>query len=68
MVQGWGRNNWGQSSVPSGLGSVKSVAAGGGHTCAIKTGNSLQYWVGIIEDKVVFPQIFSNDFQTSKSN
>ena len=24
--------------------------------------------VGIIEDKVVFPQIFSNDFQTSKSN
>ena len=43
-VQCWGRNNWGQSSVPSGLGSVKSVAAGGGHTCAIKTDDSLQCW------------------------
>ena len=38
----WGYDGYGQSTVPVGLGSVKSVSAGGGyHTCAIKADNTV---------------------------
>ena len=43
-VQCWGDNQDGQSSVPSGLGSVKSIAAGYQHTCAIKADDSVRCW------------------------
>ena len=37
----WGYDGYGQSTVPSGLGSVKSVAAGSYHTCAIKVDDTV---------------------------
>jgi hypothetical protein len=40
----WGWNHVGQSSVPSGLGSIKSIAVGEFHTCVIKADDSLQCW------------------------
>ena len=43
----WGRMDDGMSTVPVGLGSVKSVAAGGSHTCAIKADDSLECWWAI---------------------
>ena len=41
-----GDNANGQNSIPSGLGSVKSVALGFSHTCAIKADDSVQCWGG----------------------
>ena len=43
-VQCWGYDNDGQSTVPSGLGSVKSIATSQYHTCAIKADDSVQCW------------------------
>ena len=41
----WGSDGDGQSTVPVGLGSVKSVSAGGGyHTCAIKADDTVECW------------------------
>ena len=41
----WGYDGYGQSTVPVGLGSVKSVSAGGGyHTCAIKADDTVECW------------------------
>ena len=48
-VECWGvESGWkyyGQTNVPVGLGSVKSVSAGGGyHTCAIKADDTVECW------------------------
>ena len=43
-VQCWGADDFGQSSVPSGLGSVKSIVAGYYHTCTIKADDTVQCW------------------------
>ena len=40
----WGYDGYGQSTVPSGLGSVKSIATSQYHTCAIKADDSVQCW------------------------
>ena len=41
---GGGGGGFGQSSVPSGLGNVKSINAGKWHTCVIKADDSVQCW------------------------
>jgi len=43
-VQCWGSNDKGQSTVPVGLGNVKSISAGTLLTCAIKADDSVQCW------------------------
>jgi alpha-tubulin suppressor-like RCC1 family protein len=39
----WGRNNYGQSTVPAGLINPTGIAAGDGHTCAIDD-NGMTCW------------------------
>jgi alpha-tubulin suppressor-like RCC1 family protein len=43
-VQCWGSNYYGQSTVPSDVGTVKAVSASSGHTCAIKSDDTLRCW------------------------
>ena len=43
-IIGFDRTGVGQSTVPVGLGSVKSIAANEVHTCAIKADDTLQCW------------------------
>jgi len=43
-AQCWGDDSKGQSTVPEGLASVKSISAGHYHTCAIKADDSVQCW------------------------
>jgi len=40
----WGLNSDGQTTLPVGLGAVKSVSAGFFHTCAVKADDSLACW------------------------
>ena len=40
----FGTTAYGQTSVPSGLGSVKSIAAANCYTCAIKADDFLECW------------------------
>ncbi|MBI5388033.1 MAG: putative Ig domain-containing protein [Verrucomicrobia bacterium] len=43
-VVGWGGNSSGQTSIPSGLGNVVAVAAGGGHSLALTTEGRVVGW------------------------
>ena len=40
----WGANSFGQTNVPSDIGSVRQVSVGGYHTCAITSANALRCW------------------------
>ena len=40
----WGYNEYGQCSVPAGLGTVQSVAAGGFHSVALKADGTIACW------------------------
>jgi len=40
----WGKNDYGQCTVPAGIGAVTAVAAGDGHTVAIKANGSVVCW------------------------
>jgi alpha-tubulin suppressor-like RCC1 family protein len=40
----WGRNDFGQSTVPAGLTSVAQLATGGDHTCALKIDGTVICW------------------------
>ncbi len=42
----WGNNDYGQCTVPAGIGAVTSVAVGGFHTVAIKADGSVACWGG----------------------
>jgi hypothetical protein len=43
-VQCWGNNEYGESTVPADLGTVKAVSAGGFHTCTIRSDDTPQCW------------------------
>ena len=45
----WGLDEFGQASVPDGLGTVGSISAGYGHTCAVKTDGTPVCW-GLNDD------------------
>jgi hypothetical protein len=40
----WGDNRYGQTDVPSDLGTVTSISAGGSHTCAVNTTGIARCW------------------------
>ncbi len=44
QVFGWGSNNYGQTTVPPGLGTVLSVAAGGYHSLALRANGTVAAW------------------------
>jgi len=43
-VRCWGTNNYGQTNVPTDLGAVVAVDAGGMHTCALRNDNTVHCW------------------------
>src|SRR5437763_1644471 len=43
-VLAWGRNDYGQSAVPAGLGDVVAIAAGGEHSLALKSDGTVVGW------------------------
>ena len=43
-VRAWGRNDDGQCNTPSDLGTCSSIAAGGGHTLALRTDGTVRCW------------------------
>ena len=43
-VVAWGQNNYGQCTVPAGLGFVTQVAGGGAHSLALKADGSVAAW------------------------
>lgn len=43
-VVAWGNNQFGQSTVPAGLNGVRAVAAGGGHSLALKGDGTVVAW------------------------
>jgi alpha-tubulin suppressor-like RCC1 family protein len=47
-VAGWGNNEIGQTTVPVGLGPVKSVAAGAGFSSALKSDGTVVVWGGVV--------------------
>jgi hypothetical protein len=51
----WGRNDFGQSTAPSGLTSVAKVSAGNLHSCAIKTDEAVVCWGRNIEGQATPP-------------
>ena len=40
----WGNDDYGQSTIPSDLGTVNSISAEHNHTCAIKSDGTAQCW------------------------
>lgn len=40
----WGRNDFGQATVPAGLTSIAQVSSGGDHTCALTTDGTVACW------------------------
>src|SRR3954454_9229690 len=43
-VVGWGRNDFGQADVPTGLSHVAAIAAGGLHSLALKDDGTVVGW------------------------
>ena len=43
-VVAWGANDFGQTNVPTGLSGVSAIAAGAGHTVALKADGSVVAW------------------------
>ena len=44
VVRGWGINNWNQIAIPGYLGTVKGVAAGAYHSCAVDVSGNVTCW------------------------
>lgn len=44
LVHCWGNNAYGQTDVPSNLGTVSAISAGDTHTCVVTTSNTLRCW------------------------
>ena len=43
-VVAWGRNDWGQATVPAGLSDVTAIAAGYDHSLALKSDGTVVAW------------------------
>jgi hypothetical protein len=59
-VVGWGRNNYGQTNVPPGLGNVVAVAAGMDHSMALRADGTVAVWGGNFYGQTNVPPGLSN--------
>jgi hypothetical protein len=65
-VVAWGDNTWGQCNVPAGLSNVVAIAAGAGHTLALRADGTVVAWgsnldlQGIYVGQAVVPKGLSN--------